>query len=289
MKLSRVNLRVCGSKLSANRVRLALGTLGIASVAATVWLGFWGTPPSANMGQRVRLLYIHPAVAWVAYLAFGVAAVASVLYLWGRTRSLAWDRLAVASAEVGVVFCGLTLVSGSIWGRATWGVWWAWDARLDSTALLFVCYVGYLVLRRVPADRAVRARRCALAALVSFVLVPVSYLSVYWFNSLHQTGTVLDPQRQIKVNGIMLLTMLLGFCALTVVYAWMVMHRYQVEVLEERLEDEALDLALAAETRRVGVQTVGAQVTVTQTAGPQHVVVEVAPAQDVASGEVVAR
>jgi heme exporter protein C len=231
--------------LSGSSARRGLGVLALVSVAATVWLGLWVTPPGLDMGQRVRLLYIHPPVAWVAYLAFGVSAVASALYLWRRSRSLAWDRLAVASAEVGVVFCGLTLVTGSIWGKATWGVWWAWDARLDSTALLFVCYVAYLVLRRVPAGREPRARRSAWVALVSFVLVPVSYMSVYWFNTLHQTGTVLDPQRQLNVHGIMAGTMLLGFCALSLVYAWMLAHRYRVEVLEERLEDEAMDLALA--------------------------------------------
>lgn len=235
--------------------------MALASVAATVWLGLWGTPPGLNMGQRVRLLYIHPPVAWVAYLAFGVSAVASVLYLWRRSRSLVWDRLAVASAEVGVVFCGLTLLTGAIWGKATWGVWWTWDARLDSTALLFVCYVAYLVLRRFPAQREPRARRCAMVALVSFVLVPVSYMSVYWFKTLHQPGTVLDPQRQLNVHGIMAWTLLLGFCALTLVYGWMVAHRYRVEFLEERLEDEAMDLALAAlgEVAPVQAQEVAAR------------------------------
>lgn len=239
MKLSRST-----TILSRPAARRALGVLALASFAATVWLGLWVTPPSIGMGQRVRLLYIHPAVAWVAYLAFAVSAVASVLYIWRRSRSMVWDRLAVASAEVGVVFCGLALASGSIWGKATWGVWWSWDARLDTTALLFVCYAGYLVLRRVPAGREVRARRAALVALGSFVLVPVSYMSVYWFNTLHQTGTVLDPQRQLNVHGIMAWTMLLGFCALTLVYGWLLAHRYQVEVYEERLEDEGADLAL---------------------------------------------
>lgn len=248
MKLSRSTSMVLGVPTA----RRGLGALALASVAATVWLGLWVTPPSLNMGQRVRLLYIHPPVAWVAYLAFGVSAVASALYLWRRSRSMAWDRLAVASAEVGVVFCGLTLVSGSIWGKVTWGVWWTWDARLVSTALLFVCYLGYLALRRVPADSAKRAKRAAFVALGSFVLVPVSYMSVYWFKTLHQTGTVLDPQRQLNVHGIMAWTLLLGFCALTLVYGWLLAYRYQVEVMEERLEVEALDIALAAEQRRIG-------------------------------------
>ncbi len=282
MKLSRTN-----PILSGSRARRGLGVLALVSVAATVWLGLWATPPALNMGQRVRLLYIHPPVAWVAYLAFGVSALASVLYMWRRTRSLAWDRLAVASAEVGVVFCALALVTGSIWGRATWGVWWAWDARLVSTALLFVCYAGYLVLRRVPAVREARARRSACVVLASFVLVPVSYLTVYWFKTLHQTGTVLDPQRQIQVHGIMAWTLLLGFCALTLVYAWMLAHRYQVELLEERLEDEALDLALAAESRRAAALPLATRPVGT---GAQPVASQVvARDQEVSAGGVVTR
>lgn len=230
------------------RARQLLGLAALVSVAATIWLGLWVTPAGVNMGNRVRLLYIHPPVAWVAYLAFGVTAIASLLYLWPRTRARVWDRLAAASAEVGVVFCGLTLVSGSIWGRATWGVWWTWGARLTSTALLFVMYLGYLALRRVPADAHTRATRSALAALLAFVDVPVSYLSVYWWRTLHQTGTVLDPQREVHVHGIMAWTLLLGFCAFTISYVWMVVHRYRVEVMAEQLEH--MDLTVALQERR---------------------------------------
>ena len=112
-------------------------------------------------------------MAWVAlYLAFGLAAVSSLLYLWPRTRSLFWDRLAAAAVEVGVVFNVCTLVSGSIWGKPTWGVWWAWDARLTSTAVLLVLFLGYLALRRVPAEPEVRARRSAFVALFAAVDVP---------------------------------------------------------------------------------------------------------------------
>src|SRR5205807_7107324 len=131
------------------------------------------TPPDVVQGDLVRLIYVHPPVAWVAYLAFGVTALASVLYLWPRTRSLAWDRLAGASAEIGVVFTALTLVTGSIWGRPTWGVWWVWDARLTLSALELMLLLGYLALRRVPADVEVRARRSALTALLAVLVVPV--------------------------------------------------------------------------------------------------------------------
>ena len=161
--------------------------------AATVWLGLWVTPPDKVQGDLVRLVYIHPGVAWVAlYLAFGLAAVSSLLYLWPRTRSLFWDRLAAAAVEVGVVFNICTLVSGSIWGRPTWGVWWAWDARLTSTAVLLVLFLGYLALRRVPAEPEVRARRCAFVALFAAVDIPIVHFSVNWWRTLHQGATVLN-------------------------------------------------------------------------------------------------
>ncbi len=130
-----------------------LGVASVVSLAATVWLGLWVTPPDQVQHNLVRLVYVHPPIAWVSlYLAFGVAAVSSVLWLWPRTRSRTWDRLAVSAVEVGTVFTALTLVTGSIWGRPTWGVWWAWDARLTSTALLLVLLLGYMAMRRVPAD-----------------------------------------------------------------------------------------------------------------------------------------
>ena len=130
-----------------------LGPVSVALVAITVWLGLFVTPPDAQQGDLVRLVYIHPALAWVAlYVAFGMAAVCSLLYLWPRTRSMVFDRMAASAVEVGVVFTVLTLITGSIWGRPTWGVGWTWDARLTSTALLGVLFIGYLALRRVPAS-----------------------------------------------------------------------------------------------------------------------------------------
>ena len=171
----------------SDRARWTVRIIGIAAavgVAATVWLGLWVTPPDATKGNTVqgnlvRLVYIHPGVAWVAlYLAFGLAAVASLLYLWPRTRSMFWDRLAAAAVEVGVVFNVCTLISGSIWGRPTWGVYWAWDARLTLTAVLLVLFLGYMALRRVPAEPDKRAKRSAFVALFAAVDIPIDHFSV---------------------------------------------------------------------------------------------------------------
>ena len=181
-----------------------------ASSASSAWAsrcgsGLWVTPPDVVQGNLARLLYIHPAVATVAlYWAGGVAAGGSLLYLWPRTRSFFWDRLAAAAVEVGAVFSALTLVTGSLWGRPVWGVWWTWDARLTSTALLLLLEIGYLALRRVPADPDVRARRCAVAALLVAIDVPIVHFSVDWWNTLHQGGTILDPGFDLHVHGSML-------------------------------------------------------------------------------------
>ncbi|MDA8290558.1 MAG: cytochrome c biogenesis protein CcsA [Actinomycetota bacterium] len=223
----------------------AVGVAAVASVAADLVLGLWVTPPDEFMGNLVRLLYIHPALAWVMYIAYGVSFLSSLLYLWPRTRALRWDRLAGASSEVGVVFTGLTLVTGSIWGRPTWGAWWTWDPLLTTTALLFVLYLGYLAVRRIPAEPEARARRSAIAALVAFVDVPIAYFSVLWWRSLHQTPTVDNPiNGKTAIHGSMAWTLLLSFVAFSLVYLWLVVHRCRLAVLAEREEGEGLVLAI---------------------------------------------
>ena len=235
-----------------------LGLGAVVGLAATAVLGLLVTPPDRVMGDLVRLLYVHPAVAWVAYLAFGVCALACILYLWPRTRSMFWDRLAAASAEVGVVFCALTLATGSIWGRPTWGVWWVWDARLTTTAILLALFVGYLALRRASPDPAVRARRSAVAGLVAFADVPIVHMSVVWWNTLHQGATVLRPGlASPTVSGSMAWTMLVSFLSFTLLYGWLLMNRYRVAVLESRWEEEGMEIALA-ERWAEAVTTTGA-------------------------------
>jgi heme exporter protein C len=250
--------------VTGTRGTRALGAVTLAALGLTAVLGLWVSPPDEVQGDVVRLLYVHVPTAWLAmYLSFGVTTVASALWLWRRTRAVFWDRLAGASAEIGVVFIGLTLVVGAIWGRATWGVWWTWDARLTATAVLFVLYLGYLALRRVPADPEVRARRSALAALAAFVDVPIVHFAVEWWNTLHQEASVLSTRRlgDPQIHGSMAWTLFVGVVAFTLLYAWLVMHRYQLAVMEDRIEAAGLEAAIAERrAEAAGGATVAAEV-----------------------------
>lgn len=228
---------------TGNRVTLLLGISSLVAIAVTAWLGLVVTPPDQVQGQLVRLIYVHPAAATACYVGFGMCALASLAYLWPRTRSRRWDRLAAASAEVGVVFCVVTLVTGSIWGRGSWGVWWTWDARLTLTALLCAVFVGYLALRRTAGDPEARAKRSAVVAVVCALLVPIDHEATTWWTTLHQGNTLLRANPLI--HGSQLVTMLLSFVAFGLGFAWLLLHRYRVEVLEDRFEEEGFAVAIA--------------------------------------------
>jgi heme exporter protein C len=223
--------------LMAPAARWIVGIGALLSLAALVVVGLFVAPADAVQGDAQRLMYLH------------VTALASVLYLVRRTRSLVWDRVAGASAELGVIFTGLTLLLGSLWGRPVWGVWWAWDARLVTTAVLFFLYLGYLALRRVPAAADVRAKRCAIAALVAFVDVPIVHFSVTWWRTLHQKATVFNPELDAKIHGTMALALWIGVLAFTLLFAYLLDLRYRLETLEEDREERELETAIADRVR----------------------------------------
>jgi heme exporter protein C len=210
-----------------------LGWLAALGLAIGLGMGFGLAPRETTQGNVQRIMYLHVPTAWVAYLAFGVVLLASIVYL--ARRAEAADRLAHASAEVGVVFTGLTIAAGSIWGKPTWGTWWTWDARLTSVAMLFVMYLGYLLLRGMIDDRERAARYCAVLGIVAALDVPLVHFSVYWWRTLHQPPTVLKPGAS-SMPPVILATLLVNLVAFTLLYAYFVAKRARLL----RAETEAL-------------------------------------------------
>jgi len=217
-----------------------VGGLALAGMAAVLLFGLVLSPEDEVQRNAVRMLYVHVPVSTTAFLAFGITALGSAVYLWKKSEFA--DAVAAASAEIGVVFTGLSLATGMLWGRPTWGVWWTWDARLTSTALLFVAFLGYLALRRLSTDPTVRAKRAAWAGLIAFVDVPIVHFSTVWWNTLHQGPTI--TKLQPTIGGMQLFSLMIGFAAFLLVYWWLMIHRFRLQWLENRIDDAGLQIAL---------------------------------------------
>lgn len=222
----------------------AIGVLAIIAMTWVVVAGLFLTPADANQGDSVRIMYVHVPTAWIAYLAFIVTGVASVGWLLKKTRSLTLDRVAGASAEVGVLFMAMTLISGSLWGRLTWGTFWAWDSRLTTTAFLFVTYVGYLAVRRLGGSPQQRAQRSAVIASLAVLQIPLVHFSVVLWRSLHQSASILSPDGDIKMDGLMLFTLFSGVIAFTLTFFWLVIHRQRLLMMRDVIEEKGLEAAI---------------------------------------------
>lgn len=207
-------------------------TLGLVALALMVIgsvVALFIVPEDGLQGPVQKLLYIHVPAAWTAFLAFFVVFVMSTLYL--VQRDLKWDLIGAASAEIGVLFTVLALVLGSLWGKPTWGVWWTWDPRLTTTAILLMVYVGFIMVRGFADDPDKRARWSAVVGIVGFVQVPIVYLSVYWWRSIHQ-----PPSSPRSMASLFLLTLLFNVLAFTVAYAYLMVRRYRLATVELELE-----------------------------------------------------
>ena len=230
------------SKRSTPTVAFSLLTALSLAVLAVLALGVVGR--DSSQGDAQRIMYVHVPSAWLAYLAFGVTAISSALFLWPRTRNRRYDLLAGASAEVGVVFTGLALATGSLWGRPIWGTWWEWDARLTTTALLFFLYLGYLAVRKLGGDPIASGKRSAIVALVAFADVPIVHFSVNWWQTLHQKPTIFNRDLSVNMDTSMALTLLFSVFAFTLLYAWLVAKRLRLADLEEGMVERELESAI---------------------------------------------
>jgi heme exporter protein C len=210
-----------------------IGVAAIGTVLTALVVGV-AVPPDAVQGDLQRIMYVHVPSAWLAYLAFTITMIGSISYL--ITQRLRWDRLAAASAEVGVVFTGLALVTGSMWGKPVWGVWWTWDARLVLTAAMFFVYLAYLALRRGIDGAERRAKRSAVFGIVAALQIPVVHFSVVWWRGLHQPPTILRPDNP-QIDPPLLFALLMGVFAFTIVYMALLLRRIELASIEDRLAE----------------------------------------------------
>jgi len=195
-------------------------------------MAFGVAPREATQGNVQRIMYLHVPAILVAYLAFGVVLVASVIYLWGRAAGA--DRLAHASAEVGVVFTGINIATGAIWGKPTWGTWWTWDARLTSVSIMFVIYLGYLLLRAMIEDRERAARFAAVLGIVAALDIPLVHFSVYWWRTLHQPPTLLRPGSP-PMDPTFVLALMINLAAFMLLYGYFTAKRVRLLRQEEEV------------------------------------------------------
>jgi len=216
-----------------------LPTIAAAAVVSTVIRAAAFTPLEAKQGAAQKIFYIHVPAAWVAFFAFGLVAIASGVFLWVRDQRL--DRFAESSAEVGVVFTTVVLVTGPLWARPIWGTYWAWwDVRLISTLFLWFIYVSYLVLRGAVESPPLRARYSAVLGILGAFLIPFIHLSVYLFATMHPLPIVGKPSKP-SLPSEMLSTLMLSLVSFTLLYFAFLRSRYRYAVERDALAAAVTD------------------------------------------------
>ena len=238
-----------GPARAGSRFTLWLGAATLVGIAGVAALGLLAAPADDVQGDAVRIIFVHVPAAMGTYAAFGLTAVGSVMWLW--RRSVWWDVTAHAGAEVGVLLCGLMLVTGMLWGRPTWGTYWEWgDVRLVTTLILFLVMVGYLSVRALGGDAASVATRAAVVGLLGAVNIPIVNRSVSWWanRTLHQQSSITDG----KLEDLTLFTLFLAFVVAAMAICWMMVHRFRIGWLERQLQARDLHYALAARRAEAG-------------------------------------
>ena len=219
------------------RTSVWFGGIAFAVLISAQVFSILTSPAEGDMGHLQKIMYVHVPAAWMAFISFFVVFLFSVRYLWQKREND--DLLAASAAEVGAVFTGLTLILGMIWGRPAWGVWWVWDARLTSTLVLFLIFVGYLALRAFVDDSRQRASWSAAVGAIGAINVPIVYMSVKWWRTLHQPPSSPDTLDPAYTMGLRL-----NAIALLLVTIYFIRRRYEIARLERGVEHLAESAAM---------------------------------------------
>lgn len=214
---------------SARTIYRVLAPLTFGAIAVALWMALYYAPTERTMGDAQRIFYFHVPSAWIGFLAFFLVFVSSIMYLLKGSRK--WDVLALSAAEIGVVFTTLVLVTGPIWAKAAWGVYWTWDARLTTTLILWFIYIGYLTLRST-VDDIRKARLAAVLGIVGFLDVPVIYLSVTIWRTMHPTLLISESG---GLEDAMRTTLFVALGSFTLLFALLLAARIRLEQKRDAL------------------------------------------------------
>jgi heme exporter protein C len=208
--------------------------LTLAGLLVALYMIFLYAPEEMTMGEVQRIFYVHVSCAWPALLGFIIIFFSSIVYLWKRVQFA--DELAHATAEVGFIFCTCVLVTGPLWAKPAWGVWWAWDARLTLTFLLWLLYVAYLMLRSYMVNPGRAANLCAVVGIIGFVDVLIDYMAIRWWRTQHPQPVILGgPESGLDPR--MLATLLVTVAVFTLLFFLLVRMRLRLAAMRRELSE----------------------------------------------------
>ncbi len=207
------------------------------------WLGLVWSPPDVNQGNLIRIMYAHVSVAWIGFVAVALTAFFGALFLWRSRRRD--DVLAVASAEMALLFSSLTIIGGMTYSRPTLNTFWTWDAKLTLTALMVALLVGYFIVRALIDDPVRRGRVSAVVAIVVATSLPFNYLAAEWFRTLHPSRAIALDGSGVTMAPEMLATLLFNTVVAGLVYGWFLVDRARLGRIEAQLETERAERELA--------------------------------------------
>jgi len=214
-------------------IKKGLFVISAAMMLVVLYLIFIWVPTEKNLGVSQRIFYFHVPIAWVAFLAFFVVLVGSVGYLWKRTSK--WDQLAYSAAEIGVLFTTLMLITGILWAKPVWGVWWTWDPRLTTSLILWLIYVAYLMLRAYSPRGDQGARYAAVLGIAGFIDVPIVYFSIVWWRTVHPQAMV-GPAATGELDSSMRLLLMISTVMFTLLFAYLLTDRFSLRKSEDEVE-----------------------------------------------------
>ena len=213
--------------------RVILGAVAILLVVAAAYANFYIAPEERTMGVIQRIFYFHAATAWAGEVAFFVCFLANLFYVWKRNPKFDW--LGVSSAEVGLAFITIVLITGPIWAHPVWGIWWTWDARLTSTFVLWLLYVSYLLLRTLIEEPDRRALLSALFGIFAFLDVPLVFFSIRWWRTQHPAPVIMGGSGS-GLDPTMSKVFFFNVFVMHVVVAFLIVERYVVEKMKDEVD-----------------------------------------------------